>query len=116
MALESLIVLALILVISYFCARTGRRGTGLAILVLGIAPVMNLLGLWLASPLSQLVGNQLQWRMLLVILGLLIQGAILGAISRGIQKKAVRRSYLAVCGGFTVMMAFLTILWILPFI
>ena len=116
MTTESLLVLALILVISYFCARTGRRGTALSILVLGIAPVMNLLGAWLSGPLSRLVGNHLQWRMLFVVLGLLIQGAILGAISRGIQKKAIRRSYLAVCGGFTVVMAFLIILRILPFL
>ena len=110
MILESIIILAVVLVISYFCARTGRRGTGIAILALTISPAANLLGAWLAPYLAGLWGGIFQWRLLLIVVGLVAQGALLGAISRGIQKKTVRRAYLAVCGGFAGIIAFAMIL------
>ncbi len=115
MRLESLVVLVLILLISYFSLRGGRRGAALAALPLVILPIFNLMGGWVAPQLARMGGTPVHWRVLFVVAGMLVQGALLGAISRAMGRKSTRRTYLGMCGGFSVVFAFLIIFEILPF-
>lgn len=114
MRMESLAVLVLILTISYISLRTGRRGTSLAVLPLALLPLINLVGSWVSPQLARLGGTRIHWWILFVVAGLAAQGAILGAISRAITQKGVRRTYLGMCGGFSVIFALLILFQLFP--
>lgn len=115
MGTESLAVLVLTLVISYFSLRAGRRGTALSVLPLVLLPSLNLVGGWASPQLARLGGTPIQWRILFVVVGLAAQVAVLGGISRAITKKGIRRTYLGMCGGFSVVFALLILFRLLSF-
>lgn len=114
MLVESFVVLILILVISYFCVRSGNRGTGLSILPLLILPSFYLSGFWLAPRLARWGLSPIKWTLLFVMLGLLLQGLIIGAIAHGIEQKRVRHTYLGLCCGFMLVFLVMIIQSILP--
>lgn len=116
MLTESFILLILVLMFCYFTLRSGRQGTVLLMLPLVVVPGANLMGFALAPQLDRLstaLGAQ-HWRLLFVLGALAVTMGLVGAISRNIKRKGVRRGYLFVTGGFTLIFSFLILVKALP--
>lgn len=110
MITESIVVLILILLIAAIYLRCNKRGMAAGVLPLAILPLCLLLGALFADSMPTSVASPRQWRLLLVMIGLLCSGTLFGIIGVHIRKKAARRLYLALCGGFTILLAFVEII------
>lgn len=107
---ESVVVILLTIIISYLYMRRQRRGIAVAILPLAVLPIMNLVGYFVSTKVTgmTLLSPQ-QWRVMFLMLGLIVGGSLFGIISHNIKRGAGRRVYLFMCGGFTVIFAFVGI-------
>lgn len=116
MLTESFILLILVLMFCYFTLRSGRQGTLLLLLPLVVVPGVNLMGFALAPQLDKLTSalSAEHWRILFVLGGLAVTMALVGGISNNIKRKGVRRAYLFVTGGFTLVFSFLILVAALP--
>lgn len=107
MVTESVVVILLTMVISYLYMRRQKRGIAVAVLPLAVLPFFNLLGNFISVQLgSTALLSPRQWRVMFLMIGLIVGGSLFGIISSNIKKGAGRRVYLLLCGGFTVLFAF----------
>lgn len=113
MVTESIVVIVLTLVLSYLYVRRGKRAIAISILPLAVLPLFCIAGYLLRNRLPMSLLPAGQWGILFVMVGLLAGGSLFGSISRNIQKTSVRRMYLLLCGGFTILFAFAEILAVL---
>ena len=117
METESFVVVVLALLVCYLTARSGKRGVALILLPsLVIVPLANLLASALAPRLDLLSASITAnyWRVLIVLVALAVTMGLVGGISRNIKKKAARRTYMFLCGGFSLAFAFMIFVSILP--
>ena len=111
METESFVVVVLALLMCYLTARSGKRGVALILLPpLVIVPLANLLASALAPRLDLLSASITAnyWRVLIVLVALAVTMGLVGGISRNIEKKAARRTYMFLCGGFVSILPSLT--------
>lgn len=113
MVTESIVVIVLTLILSYLYVRRGKRAIAVSILPLAVLPIFCILGYLLRSRLPMSLLPPAQWGILFVMVGLLAGASLFGGISRNIKKASVRRGYLLLCGGFTLLFAFAEIIALL---
>ena len=116
MLTESFVVVVLVLLMSYLTLRSGKRGMALILLPLVVVPLANLLASGLAPQLDKLseAMSASHWRVLLVMAAMAITMGLVGGISRNIKKKAPRRTYMLLCGGFSLIFSFMILVDVLP--
>ena len=111
MLVESTIVLVFVFIIFGIYIRKGKPGLAVAILPLGIFPLFDLLGYFIQNKISSVpLLSHIEWRMLLIVLGIAIPCTLYGVISINIKKQSNRRMYLILCAGFTLIYGFGTLL------
>lgn len=108
MITESVALLILVLILSYFTMRTGRKASALAILPLGVMPAVQVLGYIVVNQFGiQTALSGQMWYLLFLFIGLLCAGALLSYISSNIRSKKARRGYFLILGGFILTFALL---------
>ena len=111
MLLESTIVLVLITILFAIYMRRGKHGLAVAISPLGIFPLFDLMGYFIENKITAVPFlNHIEWRILLIILGIAIPCTLYGVISINIKKQSARKMYLILCVGFTLIYGFATLL------
>jgi hypothetical protein len=116
MLTESFVLVVLVVLMSYLTLRSGKRGVALILLPLVVVPLTNLLASGLAPQLDKLseAMSANHWRVLLVMAALAVTMGLVGGISRNIKKKGPRRTYMLLCGGFSLIFSFMIIRAVLP--
>ncbi len=127
MIVESLAIIVIVAIIIFTFIRRGRKNAALGTLPLLLVPIGNILGDTLNRSLSSwqryimmasvthsydsivLSIQPVGVHIFIITISLLIAGAIYEAASRTIHAKAIRRLYLAICGGFSTILAILFI-------
>lgn len=108
MVTESVALLILVLILSYFTMRTGRKASAVAILPLGVMPAVQVLGYIVVYQFGmQAALSGQMWYLLFLFVGLLCAGALLSYISCKIRSKKARRGYFLIFGGFILVFALL---------
>ena len=111
MVVECWAILLIILVMSYMYSRAGRRNFGMAVLPLTFVPFAHLVG----GPLSRVLVDCTSMRfpnivqISIDVAAMVVSCVIFGILSRSIQKKSSRMAYLLLCGGFTIVLAWVLI-------
>ena len=115
MLTESVVVVILTPVIAYLYLRRGQRGYALAVLPVGVLPLVYLMGCVLCGHLGPLTPlTDLQWQVLFLFLGLAAGAICEGVVSYNIKRASARRGYIILCGGFTALFAFAILHAIIP--
>ena len=116
MLTESFVLVVLVLLMSYLTLRSGKQGVALILLPLVVVPLTNLLASGLAPQLDKLseAMSANHWRVLLLMAALAVTMGLVGGISRNIKKKGPRRTYMFLCGGFSLIFSFMIIRAVLP--
>lgn len=110
MYIECWVIIAILLMVAYMFMRTGRKGPALATLPLAIVPFVHILSGYPARLLSNALNLPYPYlKMSFAVLAVVISCTIFGAISRKIPAKAVRRVYLGMCIGFSLILTLVLI-------
>ena len=111
MLVESTVVLVLIIIIFGIYMRRGKHGLAVAISPLGILPLFDLMGYFIENKIREVPFlDHIEWRILLIMLGIAIPCTLYGVISINIKKQSTRKMYLVLCAGFTLIYGFGTLL------
>lgn len=114
---ESFVVVILTLVIAYLYLRSGKRGLALAVLPVGVLPLVYLAGSGLCRKLGPVTPlSDLQWQVLFLFLGLAAGAICQGVVSYNIKRPSARRGYIILCGSFTALFAFAILHSIIPIV
>jgi hypothetical protein len=112
MVLESYAIIALILIMAYIFTRMRRSsGYAVAILPLIIIPAVHIAGRRLVRYFSGVLQMQdkTAW-VVLELTALVITCLLLGVISTNMRNRNLKITYLALCGGFSVILTTILLL------
>jgi len=104
MTTECSTIIVILLLIAGVMARRGKTGAALAVLPLGITPVSYLFSGYLARAIDRLQPADAfaVVQAAVVVTGALVACLILGFFASKVRSGATRKSYLFLCGGFTL--------------
>jgi hypothetical protein len=103
---ESYAIIAVVLLMSYILSRQEKSsGYAVAILPLLIVPAVHIAGRTIVRPITQIfsIDSITAW-VIIELIALMLTCLLLGAISVSMKNRNLRVSYLALCGGFSVIL------------
>ena len=106
MFFESYAIIAVVLTMSYILSRREKSsGYSVGILPLIIVPAVHVTGRTIVGPIIKIFSIDLTTAWVIIELtALMLTCLLLGAISVSIKNRKLRISYLALCGGFSVIL------------
>ena len=114
MLIESIAILVIVLIISYIILRKGKPNLSMSILPLTFTPAMY----FISIPIADLFNDLFNWeintiRIFLIFISALIASLVFGILSSKIKKKSFKTYYNVLCTGFTVVYAWILMLYFL---
>ena len=114
MIFESLSIIFIILVLALVFLRVRKREYFFLVLPLGILPFMQVI----SSPLGSFISSFLPARIIsiqicLIFIALIVESILIGLLSGALKSKLQKTYYLLICGGFSLVLAMVYILFAL---
>lgn len=105
MYIECIAICAVLAIMIFMIARTGRQTTALAFLPLLIVPISYLL----SNPVSSMLAAVLPLGRAFIAIGVTVLGLVIGCVLFGMlcgnfPTRRMRRIYLFMCGGFSTIL------------
>ena len=102
--------IVLVLAFSFICLRSRRKDFAIAIIPLIILPAIHIGGIYLSRLLSSFLPfSSFEVHIFMDIMALLVACILFGLNSGRFTQTPVRRGYLWICGGFTLLFAWILV-------
>ena len=109
-------IIIIILLVAGVMARRGKTGLAIAILPMCITPFFYLISGYLAGFINRWQTTEIYFisRAVIVVVAALLACLIMGFFASKVRSGAARKSYLVLCGGFTLLLTVVILARTLP--